>query len=1404
MQYRELADFLEHVGKDPSKLIFEDELTGIHNRRFLLSYLKHKVRWDSNENYPLSLLILDLDHFKQVNDTHGHDVGDQVLTWVASILQEVAADAGMPVRYGGDEFMLLLPGADAGRAREVAEDLLQRMGERSFHIRSSGTRLSISLSVGIATAPQDGRNGRALFRSADTALYHCKRSGRNQVASTEDVDLDKVFSKAALYRLDASGVVGREQELGSVSQALEALALGKSQFLLFEGAPGSGKTTLLETVSSNLSNHDLFCVCEVGGLEQEGYRPYYIATRILTDLLNRRDDKGEAVLNQLDGKQRGYLSYILPGLEADRAEDTEADDSARRAGIFRALTALLTELLESRPLVLLADDLQFADEATLLALRVLLQTDNLGIIVCGTTMESVSLPTDDGGPPLERFVAARAAELGIRKHRLAPLGSDDIAHHLRSVFPGLQMPKGFDGDLAQITQGNPLFLTEIIRKLVTDQKVVLTGKNWLLEEIEPGYLPHSLEDVVAEQIAALDGRNRAMLERAAMFGEDVPLSVLTGGSNMDESDVLDFLDRAEALGLVKLDFQLNDETMRFLGKRVLELSYGGIDEGQRKVLHEEVGNYQETLYDQRILPSASLLAYHFKRSANQDKARRYERVSLSYTQAVFDAEEAEQYDVPADEEEDGEERLAGEALPELPTFFRAFVTAVRNVKLYPPESAAIKQSHAEIKRSLDVILEHNESFHLSQSRNVLLANGQRLDVTGFRSPATAFRELLTKTDLQGLLFERGTNEAELGPLLDTLSRASTQTVDRGFWKQFIGEQNLEHIQLRQVRYSEVRRAKGPGGQVSGDEEALDDESLGAIPRVLRAFRGATSNIKLYPVESDQVTESVGEVHAALNIVLQRRQLLNLSITDQSLLANGSRISTSAYESLARTFVAFMRESGLESLTFLSTLKVAELEAFFGALRDLPGGADHEYWDAVSKRGSFTGIFFNQREYSLGVVQSLLLAELGSDDTADADIVGAWAEQVENDPEDALRQALPAFGRDLLGQEENDVLRRLLHRLFRDFAEQDVASRVQTMHAVARLLNELHVALQYKFVQLAADFIVPAIGDESDPNLAHEITAVLNVMANTALQFSDYVEASRIFTALRTRHEQLGESGDREAAKMANIVAPRLDPGARALLEEDFKSGEQDRRKHAAQILGSLGWPGAPLLIEVIKQDKDFRTRQMAAKLLASMGPKAAELIKRALNVEVTVEQRFRILEVIDIVTSDLRDELAYSLGDNNPKIRRAAFRLADRLNDDSLIDILLPFAASNDPNVVKGAIRSLAELGSDAAAEAIAAALENAREPELTTACCQALGQIGHPHGVPVLERVLKRRKYGLFGNHWDDQVRATAALALRQIPDPSAARALSRFANDRDPRVRQLSSTAAVSGSPHQIGKAG
>jgi len=105
-EYPHLLHFLEHSNTDPSRLIVEDELSGIYNRRFLRRYLQDKVQWDSLESKPVSLLKMDLDHFKNINDTHGHDVGDQALIWVAELMKEVSKESGLAVRYDGDEFVI--------------------------------------------------------------------------------------------------------------------------------------------------------------------------------------------------------------------------------------------------------------------------------------------------------------------------------------------------------------------------------------------------------------------------------------------------------------------------------------------------------------------------------------------------------------------------------------------------------------------------------------------------------------------------------------------------------------------------------------------------------------------------------------------------------------------------------------------------------------------------------------------------------------------------------------------------------------------------------------------------------------------------------------------------------------------------------------------------------------------------------------------------------------------------------------------------------------------------------------------------------------------------------------------------------------------------------------------------
>ncbi len=197
-------------------------------------------------------------------------------------------------------------------------------------------------------------------------------------------------------------------------------------------------------------------------------------------------------------------------------------------------------------------------------------------------------------------------------------------------------------------------------------------------------------------------------------------------------------------------------------------------------------------------------------------------------------------------------------------------------------------------------------------------------------------------------------------------------------------------------------------------------------------------------------------------------------------------------------------------------------------------------------------------------------------------------------------------------------------------------------------------------------------------------------------------------------------------------------------------------------------------------------------MLADVGTPGAKELKRALALEITVEQRFRILEVIDLVTRELRDEITYSLGDANPKIRRAAFRLAERLKDNAIIEAVLPFIDREDLAVVKGTIRSLAQMGSVTAAKAVANTLSKTQDPELVIVCCQALGQVGDPASVEALVQVLGRQgRFWPRRRPWPDQVRATAALALAQIPHPWAIQALAKFADDSHAQIRQIASSA-------------
>ncbi|WP_260295444.1 GGDEF domain-containing protein [Sedimenticola hydrogenitrophicus] len=184
---QEAVALRKHVDEARSEA-FTDALTGLNNRHAFDCRLQEEfVRW-SRYQYPLSMIVIDVDHFKKVNDTHGHLAGDKVLHVIGTHLKQATRQVDFPARYGGEEFVILLPEVDLTGAGSVAEKIRRAVEEKPFH--SGDNRVNITVSCGVSTFHKgDGR--KSPFKRADEALYLAKRQGRNRCRTEDQVEKNR-------------------------------------------------------------------------------------------------------------------------------------------------------------------------------------------------------------------------------------------------------------------------------------------------------------------------------------------------------------------------------------------------------------------------------------------------------------------------------------------------------------------------------------------------------------------------------------------------------------------------------------------------------------------------------------------------------------------------------------------------------------------------------------------------------------------------------------------------------------------------------------------------------------------------------------------------------------------------------------------------------------------------------------------------------------------------------------------------------------------------------------------------------------------------------------------------------------------------------------------------------------
>ncbi|SJZ56233.1 PleD family two-component system response regulator [Consotaella salsifontis] len=179
IRHKRYADGLRQSLTETIELAVRDPLTGLHNRRFMENQLEKAMERSRRDGRPLAVLIADIDHFKRINDEWGHDVGDFVLKHFATTITAALRGSDLACRYGGEEFVVLMPEADARVARLIGERLRISVAENPIDL--SGQRVNLTVSAGYSVYDPTRDTSATLLKRADAALYLAKKNGRNQV-----------------------------------------------------------------------------------------------------------------------------------------------------------------------------------------------------------------------------------------------------------------------------------------------------------------------------------------------------------------------------------------------------------------------------------------------------------------------------------------------------------------------------------------------------------------------------------------------------------------------------------------------------------------------------------------------------------------------------------------------------------------------------------------------------------------------------------------------------------------------------------------------------------------------------------------------------------------------------------------------------------------------------------------------------------------------------------------------------------------------------------------------------------------------------------------------------------------------------------------------------------------------
>jgi len=586
---------------------FIDALTGLPGRETLESFRKEFSNRPENETW--TVIMIDVDHFKLINDIYGHLTGDQVLREVASILEANLRNMDVMIRFGGDEFLGVFPNTDKDRALNYAERVMEAIRPASF-----ARDLKFSLSMGLADSKDSDNNLDAVIKRADKALYQAKESGRGRISFSTDTPESVIDGKVQL-----SHFVGRQSELRQLRQLLDESVTEGARFALIQGDAGVGKSRL----AAELKHFAKFKNCLIVNCECFEFgepEPYAFFMTPIRNLLNTfTTDLIEKV--RVDAEPfHPATAEFLPDLGARISDDIQFFREERlKFRIFDDITRITSALARIAPCLIIIDDIQWINEPDLELLSFLVRSALKDRIFYISTMRTL----EKSVPRIKRHLLSLRRAIPLLALDLSNLEEHEASNLIMFALKDPNIPREVLDAVFKQSGGNPFFLEELLNSLIQAGNISRhPSGHWSYQEIHDFHLPDSLAQLISSRLYPLEEVSRKLLRIAALTSGIFSLDLLSSVAEVSTLEIAEALEKPLLLGLVVSEETQVPPSYRFIHDTVRSFLHRELSAGMKAIYHVRMAEYYDEKYtstgrEDFIIP----MAYHYCRSNAGEKAR---------------------------------------------------------------------------------------------------------------------------------------------------------------------------------------------------------------------------------------------------------------------------------------------------------------------------------------------------------------------------------------------------------------------------------------------------------------------------------------------------------------------------------------------------------------------------------------------------------------------------------------------------------------------------------------------------------------------------------------------------------------------------------------------------------------